>query len=87
MSNGTSYEWMNPDRNVIMYDNIFIIVNTRSFKLGTDCYVLTRQCGQVFYSEVPGRVGWSFVVRYDPRGRPIKYNVEEEVDIEEEDDA
>jgi hypothetical protein len=29
-----------------------------------------------------------FVVRYDPRGRPVKYNiVEEENDLEEEDDA
>jgi hypothetical protein len=32
-------------------------------------------------------VGWSYVVRYDPRGRPVKYNVVEEDDIEEEDDA
>jgi hypothetical protein len=34
-------------------------------------------------------VGWSYVVRYDPRGRPIKYIVPEEDDIEEDqqDDA
>ena len=31
--------------------------------------------------------GLSFVVRYDPRGRHIKYNVVEEDDIEEEYDA
>ena len=27
---------------------------------------------------------WSFVVRYDPRGRSVKNNVDEEDDIEEE---
>jgi hypothetical protein len=30
---------------------------------------------------------WSFVVRYDPRGRPIKYNhLQEEDDIEDDED-
>jgi hypothetical protein len=40
-----------------------------------------------FYSEVPGKVGWSYIVRYDPRGRPVKYNhvVEHEDNNEEED--
>jgi hypothetical protein len=77
-----------PDRTVILHDNGFTMVNTRSFEPGTDHYVLPRQCEQVFYSEVPGKAGWSFVVRYDPRGRPVKYNiVEEENDLEEEDDA
>ena len=33
-------------------------------------------------------MGWSFFVRHDPRGRPVKYNLEEgnEYGIEEEDD-
>ena len=30
---------------------------------------------------------WSYVVRYDPRGRPVKYNVVEEDENEEEDDV
>jgi hypothetical protein len=77
-----------PDRTIILHDNRFTMVNTRSFEPGTYHYVLPSQCEQVFYSEVPGKEGWSFVVRYDPRGRPVKYNiVEEENDLEEEDDA
>jgi hypothetical protein len=77
-----------PDRTVILHDNGFTMVNTRSFEPGTDHYVLPSQCEQVFYSEVPVKAGWSFVVRYDQRGRPVKYNiVEEENDLEEEDDA
>jgi hypothetical protein len=47
-------------------------------------YVLPIQCDIIFYSEVLGKVGWLYVVRYDPRGRPIKYIVLEEYDIEEE---
>ena len=51
-------------------------------------YVLPRQCEQVFYSKVPGKVGWSFVVRHDPRGRLVKYNLKEgnEEGLEEEGD-
>ena len=46
------------------------------------------QVKQVFYSEVPGKAGWSYIIRYDPRGRPVKYNVvEEEDNVEEEGDA
>jgi hypothetical protein len=76
------------DRTIILHDTGFTMVNTRSFKPGTDHYVLPRQCKQVFYSEVPGKAGWSFVVGYDSRGRPVKYNiVDEENDLEEEDDA
>ena len=42
---------------------------------------------QVFYSNVPGERDWSFVVRYDPRGRPIKYtHLQEEDDIEDQED-
>jgi hypothetical protein len=77
-----------PDRTVILHDNEFNMVNIRSFEPGIDHYVLPSQCKQVFYSEVLGKEGWAFVVRYDPRGRPVKYNiVEEENDLEEEDDA
>jgi hypothetical protein len=32
-------------------------------------------------------VGWSYVVRYDPRGRLVIYNVVEEDDIEDKDDV
>ena len=45
------------------------------------------QCEQVFYSEVPGKASWSFVVRHDPRGRLVKYNLDdgnEEGSMEEE---
>ena len=64
------------------------MVNTRLFDPGMDPYVLPSQCQWVFYSEVPGKAGWSFFVRHDPRGRPIKYNLEEgnEEGLEEEDD-
>ena len=53
------------------------MVNTRLFEPGMEPYVLLSQHEQVFYSEVPYRGGWSFVVRHDPRGRSVKYNVEE----------
>jgi hypothetical protein len=76
-----------PERTVIEHANGFTMVNTRTFELGTKTYALPSQCEQVFYSEVPGKVGWSYIVRYDPRGRPVKYNVPEEDDIEEEEDA
>ena len=63
-----------PERNVIEHDNGFTMVNTRAFEPGTKPYVLPSQCEKVFYSEVPGKAGWSYVVRYDPGGRPVKYN-------------
>jgi hypothetical protein len=63
------------------------MVNTWSFELGINHYVLPSQCEHVFYSEVLRRGGWSFFVRYDPRGRLVKYNVVEEDDIEEKYDA
>ena len=64
------------------------MVNTRLFEPGTDPYVIPSQCEHVFYFEVLGKVGWSFVVRHAPRGRPIKYNLDEgnEEGMEEEDD-
>ena len=66
-----------PDKTIIEHVNGFTMVNTRLFEPGMEPYVLPSQCEHVFYSEIPGRVGWSFVVRHDPRGRPVKYNIEE----------
>ena len=64
------------------------MVNTRELELGTEPYVLPIQCEKVFYSEVLGKIGWSHIVRYDPRGIPIKYNlVKEEDNLEEEVDV
>jgi len=71
-----------PERTVIEHANGFTMVNTRAFEPGTEPYVLPSQCEQVFYSEVPGKAGWSYVVRYDPRGRPVRYN---QLDIDEDD--
>ena len=63
------------------------MINTRSFELVRDePYVFPSQCEQVFYFGVPHKLGWSFFVRHDPRGRPVKYNVMEEEDIEEAQD-
>ena len=71
------------------------MVNTRVLEPGIEPYVLPIQCEQVFYSEVPSKVGWSFVVRHDPRGRVVKYSLddgnekgslEEEYDDEEHDE-
>ena len=60
------------------------MINTRSFEpVRDEPYVLTSQCEQVFYFGVPHKSGWSFVVRHDPRVRPVKYNVIKEEDIEE----
>jgi hypothetical protein len=59
------------------------------FERGHDHYVFPSQCEHVFYSNVPGERDWSFVVRYDPRGRPIKYtHLHEEDNIKyQEDDS
>ena len=71
-------------RTVIEHDSGFTMINTRSFEpVGDEPYVLPSQCEQVFYFGVPHKPGWSFVVRHDPRGRPVKYNVIEEEEIEE----
>jgi hypothetical protein len=75
------------DRTVNQHANIITMVNTRNVEPGSKPYVLPSQCEHVFYSEVPGIWVWSYVVRYDPRGRMVKYNVAEEDDIEEEDDV
>jgi hypothetical protein len=76
-----------PERTVIENDNGFTMVNTRAFELVIESYVLPSQREQVFYSEIPDKEGWSYVVRYDPRGRPVKYNhvAEDEYNNEEED--
>ena len=37
-----------------------------------------------FYSKVPGKEGRWYVVRYDPRGRLVKYNHVEDEDNQEE---
>ena len=60
------------ERIVIEHANVFTMVNTRALELGTVPYVLPSQCEQVLYSEVPGKASWSYIVRYDPRERPIK---------------
>jgi hypothetical protein len=75
------------ERTVIQHANRFSMIKTTMFERGDDRYVFLSQCEQVFYSNVLGERDWSFVVRYDPRGRPVKYtHVQEEDDIEEEDD-
>ena len=54
------------------------------FEPNTKPYVLKSQCEQVFYSKVPGKEGRWYVVRYDPRGRLVKYNHVEDEDNQEE---
>ena len=64
-----------PNITIIEHDHGFTKVNTRLFEPRMKPNVLPRKCGHVFYFEVPGKGGWSFSMRHDPRGRPIKYNV------------
>ena len=72
------------ERTVIEHANGFTMVNTRELEPGTEPYVLPSQCEKVFYLEVPSKAGWSYIVRYDPRGRSVKSNpFEEEDNIEE----
>ena len=63
------------------------MVNTREIELAREPYVLPSQCEQVFYSEVLGKAGWSYIIRRDPRGRLIKYNAKEEYNVEEKGDV
>ena len=72
------------DRTSIEHDNGFTMVNIGSFEPRIDCYCNLSQCEHVFYSKVLRRGSWPFVVRYDPRGRPVKYNLVEEYDDAEE---
>ena len=76
-----------PERTVIENSNGFTMVNTRELELGIEPYVLPSQCKQVFCSEVLCKAGWSYIVRYDPRGRLVKYNAEKEDNVKEEVDA
>ena len=77
------------DRTLIQHENGFPMVKTFQFEAGKDRYVFLSQCEQVFYLEVPGENEWSFAIRYDPRGRPIEYTIEEEDDAvaDEQEDA
>jgi hypothetical protein len=75
------------ERTIIQHANRFTMIKTMVFERGHDCCVFLIQCEQVFYSNVPGERDWSFVVGYDPRGRPIKYtHLWEEDDIEDQED-
>ena len=62
------------------------MVKKSQFEAGKYRYVFPSQCEQVFYSKVPGENEWSFATRYDPRGRPVEYTIEEEDDIDQEED-
>jgi len=72
------------ERTVIKHANIFLMMKTPFFEKSNDPYVFPSQCEQVFYSKVLRKRDWSFVFRYDPRGRPVKYNVDKEDDVEEQ---
>ena len=77
-----------PGRTVIEHANGFSMVNRRELESITEPYFILSQCEQVFYSEVIGKAGCSYIVRYDPRGRRVKYNpIEEEDNVKEEGDA
>jgi hypothetical protein len=70
------------ERTVIQHAIGFPMIKTTFLEKENDRYVFPSQCEQVFYSKVLGKRDWSFVVRYDPRGRPIKYTIDEEDDDE-----
>ena len=65
------------DITLIQNENGFPMVKTSQFEAGKYRYVFQSQCEQVFYSEVASENRWSFSIRYDPRGRPVEYTVEE----------
>ena len=78
-----------PDRTIIEHYNGLTMVNTRLFEPRMEPYVVPSQWEQVFYLKVLAKAGWSFVVRHDPRGMPVKYNLDdgnEQGYLEEEDD-
>jgi hypothetical protein len=62
---------------IIQHSNGFSMIKTHFFEKANDHYVFPSQCEQVFYSKVSGKKDWSFVVRYEPRGMPVKYIVVE----------
>ena len=73
-----------PKRKFIEHANGFTMVNTRELKSGIEPYVLPSYYEEVFYLEVLCKAGWSYIVRYDPRGRSVNYNpLEEEDNVEE----
>jgi hypothetical protein len=52
--------WINerdPEGIVIQHENGFTMVNTMTFELGLESYVLPIQCEQVFYCEVLDKLG------------------------------
>ena len=63
------------------------MINTSRYEPNIEFFVLPTQCEQVFYSQVQGREGRSFVVRFDPRRRHVKYIFPEEYVHEEEEDT
>jgi hypothetical protein len=65
------------ERTIIQHANGFLMIKKTVFEKSNDRYVFPSQREQVFYSKVPGKRDWSFVVIYDPRGRPVKYIVNE----------
>ena len=65
------------ERTIIQHANVFSMIKTIVFENKNDRYVFPSQCERGFYSKVPSKRDWSFAVRYDPRGRLIKYIVEE----------
>ena len=70
--------WFDLDRAIIEHANGFTMVNTKSPKPRTlEPYFLPNQREHVFYWEFLGIMGWSFVIRHDPRGRVVKYNLNE----------
>ena len=76
-----------PKRIVIDHGNGFTMVYTRELEPGIEPYLLPSQCEQVFYSKVLGKERWSYIVRYDPRGRLVKYNPKDEENVKEEGDV
>jgi hypothetical protein len=82
--------WLGDNSDIVngkMSTSIIFEHKTTVFERGHDRYVFRSQCEQVFYSNVPGERDWSFVVRYDPIGRPVKYtHLQEEDDIEDQED-
>jgi hypothetical protein len=52
--------WINEcdsERTVIQHDHFFTMVNTRRFDSSLESSVLPSQCEQVFYCEVPAKLG------------------------------
>jgi hypothetical protein len=75
------------ERTIIQHANRFPMIKEMVFERGHDHYVFPSQCEKVFYSNVQGDMDCSFVVRYDPRGRQVKYtHLKEEDDIEDQED-